>query len=359
MQAWARGHDERWAGLEGRLDEVAAKLERIAATEPSAPIDRAARPDASHEIGLLRRELRVALSAAMLPAASLWRGLPTGSDAAPPKGPVFPNSTLCRQVDFETPWFAWWARQLDEPLRYHRKLWEYVFICQALDERGALTPGARGLGFAVGMEPLSAYLAGRSCLVTATDQAEAAALVAGWTETREHAASIAALRRPSLCSDEMFSSNVQFSVCDMNDVPDTLNNFDFCWSACALEHLGSIERGLSFVEQSLSALRPGGLAVHTTEFNLTSNDETVDHQSTVLFRRRDFEALVTRLSAKGHHVAPLDLSPGYGLVDGYLDLPPYRSEPHLKLMLEGFATTSAGLIIRKADTPLAHVALSA
>jgi hypothetical protein len=46
-------------------------------------------------------------------------------------------------------------------------------------------------------------------------------------------------------------------------------------------------------------------------------------------------------------MAPLDLNPGYGEVDRYIDVPPYRVEPHLKLALEGYAATSIGVIIRK------------
>jgi hypothetical protein len=46
-------------------------------------------------------------------------------------------------------------------------------------------------------------------------------------------------------------------------------------------------------------------------------------------------------------MAPLDLEPGYGEVDRYIDVAPYRDERHLKLALEGYAATSIGVIIRK------------
>lgn len=134
----------------------------------------------------------------------------------------------------------------------------------------------------------------------------------------------------------------------MNAIPEALRGFDFCWSACALEHLGSLEAGARFVESSLRTLAPGGVAVHTTEFNLSSNDDTVDAGHTVIYRRRDLEALAERLRARGHHVEPLDFDPGSGVLDRYVDVPPFLAEPHLRLRLERFDCTSIGLIVRAA-----------
>lgn len=295
-----------------------------------------------------RRETRVLLSGLSLPPGEVWRDRPVMVEGAPGHD-VFPHSTVCRQASFETPCFAYWTDRLNQGLRYHRKLWEFVFIAQALWERGAVRPDARGLGFGVGVEPLSAYFASQDCRVTATDMDMDQAVAMGWTITNQHAQGKAALRYPRVCPDDLFESNVTFRPVDMNAVPDDLVDYDFCWSACALEHLGSIEQGLAFIERSLDCLKPGGLAIHTTEFNLSSNEDTVDHAETVLFRRRDIDDLVERLTARGHTVAPLDLEPGDGPVDRFIDVPPYRPVPHLQMVLGGFATTSLGLIIRKGE----------
>ncbi|WP_125256160.1 class I SAM-dependent methyltransferase [Brevundimonas fluminis] len=284
-----------------------------------------------------------------LPPEELWRDRPVPPPDAWPAARVFDRSPLCRQADFETPWFAWWTAGLGERLRYHRKLWEFVFVAQALHERGLLRMGARGLGFGVGHEPLPAYFAARGCRVVATDLDPDEAARIGWTDTAQHAADLAPLQRPDLCPPDVLIDRVAFRAADMNAVPSDLTGFDFCWSACALEHLGSIAAGLDFIEASLNALRPGGVAVHTTEFNLTSDEDTVDHQGTVLFRARDLRALADRLTAAGHRVAPLDLTPGDAPLDRFLDLPPYRAEPHLKLALEGYETTSVGIIVTRAS----------
>lgn len=300
------------------------------------------------EVTELRRETRLLYAAQALPNVEVWQDRPPSiPDAAPGVG-ALPNSTCCRQEAFEQPWFSYWSDQFHTRLRYHRKLWEYVFICQALWERYAIRPGARGLGFGVGTEPLASWFASRECQVIGTDMAPDEAETIGWSSSIQHAFGKAALRWHGVCTDDQFDRNVDFRECDMNHIPDDLTDFDFCWSSCAFEHLGSIEKGLAFVERSIDCLKPGGWAVHTTEINLSSNDETVDNQDTVLFRRRDFEELERRLTARGHRVAPLDFDAGNGPVDRYIDIPPFRDQPVLKLLLAGYSVTSFGIIVQRA-----------
>jgi hypothetical protein len=59
------------------------------------------------------------------------------------------------------------------------------------------------------------------------------------------------------------------------------------------------------------------------------------------------EELAERLTARGHKVALFDFNPGEKPLDRYIDVAPYRSEPHLKLALAGYATTSIGIIVQK------------
>jgi len=132
----------------------------------------------------------------------------------------------------------------------------------------------------------------------------------------------------------------------MNAIADDLVDFDFVWSSCAFEHLGSLEAGLRFVKRTMDCLRPGGVAVHTTEFNLSSNTDTLEAGGTVLYRRCDIEALAAQLAAAGHELE-LDFDPGNGPADHHVDLPPYQAELHLKLQIGSYVSTSFGLIIGK------------
>jgi hypothetical protein len=69
-----------------------------------------------------------------------------------------------------------------------------------------------------------------------------------------------------------------------------------------------------------------------------------------------------RLKSKKHEVAPLDFDVGQGILDRFVDMPPYSWDQgwinasnwknedqagHLKLVVDGFPTTCFGMIARK------------
>jgi SAM-dependent methyltransferase len=257
------------------------------------------------------------------------------------------TSRICTQAQFDEPWFTARCAALGEEVRWRRKLWEHAYIAHALDTLGTVGDGQRGLGFGVGREAMVAYLAGKGCTIVATDLDAGEREARAWTETDQHAAGeLAALARGDLCPAGEFAARVTWLPVDMRAIPAELTGFDFCWSACSLEHLGTLDAGLAFIERSLATLRPGGIAVHTTEFNLSSDDRTPMEGPTVLFRRRDMVDLAARLEAAGHEVAAFDLDPGSGVLDEFVDLPPFLDEPLLRLAFREFTTTSIALVIR-------------
>lgn len=257
-----------------------------------------------------------------------------------------PTCQICTQGQMESEEFRSWAAEVGVEPRKHRKLWEFAYITAVLRTAGLLRPGARALGFGVGTEPLPSLFARHGVEVMATDAPPELVQDQGWGSTNQHATDLDNLHKPGLLPIELFREQVSFRPVDMNAIPADLTGFDACWSSCALEHLGSLEHGLRFVEASLNTLRPGGVAVHTTEFNLSSNAETFEKPGLSLFRKRDIEALLTRLLDAGHEVLPLNLHPGEGEVDTHIDLPPYTL-PHLKLEVAGYVSTSVGLVVRK------------
>lgn len=258
-----------------------------------------------------------------------------------------PVSQMCTAAQFDEPAYARWIDAMKTTTTRHRKQWEFVYILQVLERYGMLRPGAQGLGFGVGVEPLPAVFAAMGCQITATDLAADDARAADWSATDQHVSAVADLRRPDIVSDATFDAAVRFRPVDMNAIPQDLNGFDFCWSSCAFEHLGSIKAGLTFVRESVRTLKPGGLAVHTTELNLSSNRDTVDRESTVIFRRRDMEQLALDLVSRGHEVAQINYDQGSTPLDDYVDMPPYASNNHLKVALGKYVTTSFGLIVRR------------
>ncbi|HEY1737925.1 MAG TPA: hypothetical protein VGI86_04410, partial [Acidimicrobiia bacterium] len=67
----------------------------------------------------------------------------------------------------------------------------------------------------------------------------------------------------------------------------------------------------------------------------------------VLYRRRDLEAVFERLTAAGHVVLHPTFFTGGHTYDMHVDTPPYVQDVHLKLLYQGFVTTSFGIAIRK------------
>lgn len=258
-----------------------------------------------------------------------------------------PVSQACTVGQFSEPSYARWLGAMKRPLHRHRKQWEFIYILQALEYYGALKPKSRGLGFGVGEEPLPAIMASMGCYVTATDLPSEDARASVWGGTSEHAASLAGVRQPEIIDDASLERMVEFQAIDMTKIPGSLVGYDFTWSSCALEHLGSIADGLDFIERSIDCLSPGGIAVHTTELNLLSNNKTMDHEGTVLFRRRDFEEIAARLILQGHKVAKLNFQTGNTPFDDHVDVPPYSSNDHFKLVMSQYLTTSFGIVIEK------------
>ena len=259
-------------------------------------------------------------------------------------------SALCTAELLESDAFRFWIASLEEEWHYHRKLWEWAYICQVLYERGLLREGRRGLAFAVGRESLPALFARYGCTIVATDLAADDPRATGWATSGEWARTLAELNRLGLCPEALFRERVSFRPVDMNHIPADLRDFDFSWSSCSFEHCGSLELGAQFLLNQMDCLRPGGVAVHTTEFNLTSNTRTVRTGRTVIYRRSDIEDIVRRLRGLGHAVELLDLTVGTHPLDWFVDERPYSVDRHLRKRQGRYATTSIGLIITKSSS---------
>jgi len=255
----------------------------------------------------------------------------------------------CTYGSLASPEIRRWAAPLKHSWTLHRKLWEFMYICEVLHERGMLAPGKCGLGFAVGQEPLSALFATAGAHIVATDLHPERLQQGGadWRNNDEHAESIANLNKHGICPPEIMAERVQFRHVDMNDIPDDLTGFDFLWSSCSFEHLGSLELGKKFIDNMCKCLKPGGVAVHTTELNVYSNDETIEDGWSVIFRRRDIEEMFARVYNHGGWMADRDYFLGDTYADLHVDKPPYKHFPHLKMELDGFVATSFGIIVEK------------
>jgi hypothetical protein len=235
-------------------------------------------------------------------------------------------SSICKQSDFLTDRYDFWCKTMREMPRFHRKQWEFYYVAESLFQRGLLSPGKKGLVFAVGREPLPACFASFGCSITATDLASDDPVAEGWNSTNEWCGGLDKLNDRGICDPDEFSRLVDYRPVDMNAIPADLRNYDFNWSSCSFEHLGSISKGLAF---------------------LKNQHDTLEEEHCVIFRQQDIERITAELRTLGHHVEELDFSLGWHPLDYKVSLPPYKEAHHLRLQLGHYICTSIGIIIQK------------
>lgn len=260
----------------------------------------------------------------------------------------FMSFSTCNAGDIMHPRYLEICGLIKHHFMWHRKLWEWVFIVHHLLESGVVKPESRGLVFGVGRERLPAFFASKGAKILATDAPVALAEITGWRDSLQYTTNLDEIRFTDIVAGEVFDANVSYRPCNMADIPPEIADFDFNWSSCCFEHLGSLEAGIQFVINAVEkTLRVGGIAVHTTELNLSSNDKTVETGETVLYRKKDIDEMVQKLRDRGHTVQPFVVAPNSHYYDFHVDVPPYKELPHLKLLLYQYVTTSVGIVVQR------------
>ncbi len=278
------------------------------------------------------------------------------------------TSHICQERDFEEEWFAKSSKvmyssfqrymrdfkkanklKIKLPILYHRKMWEFCYIYQALLENKKLGPDNIGLGFGVGKEPLASIFASLGCGIVATDLEPVLANKLGWSKSNQHSSSLVDLNMYKICPKESFNRLVSFENVNMNLIPKKFSRkFDFTWSSCSLEHCGNLELAEDFIVNQLDCLKDDGIAVHTTEFNLSSNTDTLTEGETIIFRKIDIDRIVNKLQKMGAQITiDYSVTQNDRFSHSNTDFPPYTHNPHLKLELGNWISTSIGLIIKK------------
>lgn len=318
---------------------------RRASPEPAAGAQRAApsRPGAADPVAQLRHwNMKALAGAAALQASGREVVLPE-----PELELARLDSRPARYADIQSAWFAYWAGQTNASVRPHRKLWEFAAILQTIYESGLMVPGARALGFGVADEPLPSYLASLGIDVVATDLAD---------ETERDR-----MFNPMLVESDVFDQRVEISNLDLRRLDDpTLRGFDFCWSSGVLNNFHAMDEAADAVIGAMDTLRPGGLAVHTTDFAF-ADDMPFSPKGGLAFPKRFFESLADQLNGRRHEVLPLSFGLGDHPLDGYVDLEPFEAGgsaawedlwreglhvPHLKVCVDGVEKVSFVFAVR-------------
>jgi len=238
-----------------------------------------------------------------------------------------------------------WGASLGPTL--HRKVWEFVYVLRAAEQEGVLAPGRRAAGFGVGREPIPAALAAHGVDVLATDLDASDHEASSWANSGQHLSSLEALSVPGIVTDDVLERQVAVRYVDMNAIPDDLGTFDLVWSCCALEHLGGARAGLEFVLGTLELLRPGGVAVHTTELELTARATTAEYGHIVVYRPSDLDAFAHDVRDRGFAIETNWYVAMETPADRWISPPPFDDAAHLKLVIGDSVSTSVGLVIQR------------
>jgi SAM-dependent methyltransferase len=286
-------------------------------------------------------------------AAGLWNLLPlpfermaariedTDGVPWPAEGP--PLNKVCDRRDWEHPA---WRQALEElgyvpdPARLHRKEWEFAQGVYGLRRLRCLSPGAAALGLGAGTEPIIFFLAGRLRQVVATD------LYAG--DFSEHEADPRMLRDPEAFAPFAYHRDrLEVRRMDATAIDYAPESFDLVFSFSAFEHFGTRRAQRACLAAIHHVLRPGGVAVLTTEVILNVWGRHGDY-----FRRA--ELLDDLIPGAGFHLAGGNFcfATSRATLAGLVRLPhEIDRRPHLVLRRWRTYFTSAAFFLEKPVPP--------
>ncbi len=259
------------------------------------------------------------------------------------------TSRLANRAESKSKWCQELLKAMnDGTYREHRKQWEFCFMAHTLDHFGKLEDGKKGIGFAVGQEPLAGYFVKKGADLVVSDLPIDGNenLANGWAETGQHSAELEATFRKGIVEYETYKKKAKFIPIDMNNIPEELmkQQYDFVYSSSSLEHVGSVELGRKFIVNAMKTLKKGSIAVHTTELCINSLDDAGSFGHMSVWLKRDVDALEKELEENGSRLLPVD----YSSVDNlHIDELPYSSNNHFILKANNTIHTSIALVIEK------------
>jgi SAM-dependent methyltransferase len=241
---------------------------------------------------------------------------------------------------------------LRELSRFHRKQWEFAMILLALRRCGVLRPDAVGLSMGAGKERLLYAVAHNVRRVVATDLYDPGT---EWDKART------ADPDRYIKDDKPFpvdDAKLEGLCMDMRSLSFEDATFDFCYSSCAIEHIGGREDFLKHLSEAHRVLKPGGVYALTTELHY--GPETIEHPHNYYFSpgylrdlvaASDFSADPEIDAGIAHHRINYPLPPN---LDSLCFEGPDRlgnrllgEAPHVQLLLGRHPFTSVSVVLRK------------
>ena len=176
-------------------------------------------------------------------------------------GATPPLNKVCRAADAGDPL---WRRSYDDlgfsanPEVFHRKIWEFNQALYGLRVLKRLAPGATALGIGCGHEELMYFLANRIRRVIATDLYEGS-----WIGGESDAD---VLTHPAKYAPFKYrEDHLEVRRMDALALEADASSVDFVSCLSSIEHFGRLSDKLTSLREMHRILKPGGVAVLTTE----------------------------------------------------------------------------------------------
>lgn len=172
-----------------------------------------------------------------------------------------PLNKVCRVGDAANPL---WRRSYDDlgfaddPQVFHRKVWEFNQALYGLRRLRRLAPAATALGIGCGHEELMYFLANRIARVIATDLYEGTWI--GGESDADVLANPAKYAPFKYREDHLHVRRMDGLALDAE-----AGTFDFVFCLSSIEHFGRLQDKLRALQEMFRVLKPGGVAVLTTE----------------------------------------------------------------------------------------------
>jgi len=181
--------------------------------------------------------------------------------------------------------------------REYRKYWEVAMAARSLRDLGALGPGAELLGVGAGSEPTIFWLTRHARRVFATDLYLEGA---DWADS----ANAGMLTHPQdFYLGEWYPRRLVVQHMDGRDLAYEDACFDGVFSCSSIEHFGDLDDVRRALQEICRVLRPGGIAVLSTELRLAGPPPGLP--DVLMF---DLDQLQTLLDGLGCEVVdPLDV----------------------------------------------------
>ena len=141
-----------------------------------------------------------------------------------------------------------------------RKRWELCWLAQKFQELKLDDSKATLLGLGVGTEPLMYHFAHSARQVVATDLYNSESV---WRESRSATETVASLSPFSYPRERLTVRDM-----DMRDIEFPADCFDVVWSCSSIEHMATLPELVHVFREIHRVLKPGGVALITTEFSL-------------------------------------------------------------------------------------------